>query len=144
MRNPAASTAAMSVGNPERGRGLQDRGIGEAALAGVERGHPHDPRPDRDVDALPHRVDDAADLLAGDERQRWLEGVGVAAHEDVGHPHGRGLDADPEVAGHRLGLVHVDQLEDIGGLAVAGDVPGPHHGTRSSSSTGGAALPTGT
>ena len=100
--------------------------------------------PTASVDPSANGLDHAADLLAGDEGQRRLEGVGVPAHEDVGQPDGRGLDPDPEVAGQRLGLVDVDQAEHVGGLTVVDDLPRPHHGSLRVSNDGGSALPTGT
>ena len=92
---------------------------------------------------FPHDVDHPAHLLAGDERQRRLEGVGVPAHEDVGHADRRGFDPNPHLAGAGLGLVDLDQLQDVRRLAVLGDLPGPHHDSRRVRSDGGSALPTG-
>ena len=119
---------ADPVGHLHRGGRVDDDALGVAA----RRRGPGDPVAlGEPLDALPHRHDRAGALGAGDERR--VVGIGAAALAlvDVAEVDARGRERDEDLAGARLGLGLVAQLEHVG-PAVARDHDGAHRRARSS------------
>ena len=90
----------------------------------AERGHAV---AGRDRGAVGRRADDAADLAAGDERQRRLELILAAGLQHLGERHAGGVDVDQHAASRRqhrrrLGLGRVDELQRFVGTAQLRDL----------------------
>ena len=112
----------------ERHRGLEDRILGEGAVGQARTAD--DPVPDLPVGDVGPDLDDLeAALDPGGERQRRLDLVQAATHEDVGEV-GRGREgADPQLGARELREVDLDLREDILGFSELDDLPCAHEAT---------------
>jgi hypothetical protein len=104
----------MRVGAATTASAVRDDLLGRPAVAlhREERDHVVAHRDARH--ALADRVDRARDVVARDVRQLDRDGQEAAPHPAVRRAVRRGGDADPHLPGARLGLLDVDDPEDLG------------------------------